>query len=99
MSALKRLLVFRSPLMPIGSLIFCLDYALNATEPLGGILTSIRTRFTALAKTPLYDRLQDLYAFRNTYIAHQDKELTDPKQTETALKLWVEVLQGLYEIA
>jgi hypothetical protein len=95
---LKRLLVYRSPLMPIGSLIFCLDYAENATEPLSGIFASIRTRFSGLAKTGLYARLQELYEFRNKYIAHQDAQLTDPKQTRTALTVWVEALRALYSI-
>ncbi|MEN6532639.1 MAG: DEAD/DEAH box helicase family protein [Bryobacteraceae bacterium] len=93
---LKRLLVFRSPLMPIGSLIFCLEYAHTPTDGLAGILASIRKRFSDLTKTDLQKQLQVLYEFRNTYIAHQDTELTDAEQTRAALKAWIETLQALY---
>ena len=93
---LKRLLVYRSPLMPIGSLIFCLDYAEKATEPLGGIFASVRHRFSALTKSELPSQLQRIYEFRNKYIAHQDVELTDVDLTKAALKTWVEALQTLY---
>ncbi len=95
---LKRLLVYRSPLMPLGSLIFCLDYATKATEPLSGIFASIRSRFSDLTKTDLQQKVQQVYEFRNTYIAHQDTELTDVEKTRLALQTWVTTLQALYTI-
>ena len=93
---LKRLLIHRSPLMPSGILSFCLDYARKDTKPLPGIFTSTRSRFSPLAKTELRDLLDQVYDFRNTYIAHEKEELTDAKLTQSALKTWIGTLQLLH---
>src|SRR5258705_10648182 len=67
---LKKLLVHRSPLMPTGVLLFCLDYAAKPNEALAGIFTSVRERFASLAKTDLPGLVKGFYEFRNTYNAH-----------------------------
>ena len=36
--------------------------------------------------------------FRNTYIAHQEKELTDVETVKKELKKWIEGLKTLAEI-
>ena len=82
--------------MPTGMLIFCLDYAAKETEPLSGLFTSIRKRFADLANTNLQRVLEEVYEFRNTYIAHEKKDLTDAETTRTALHRWVDGLQSLY---
>lgn len=92
----KRLLVHRSPLMPTGLLIFCLEYAAGDSEPRPGIFASIRSRFAGLAAGGLKGLLDQLYDFRNTYIAHQKKELTDAETARTTLKLWAEALHALH---
>lgn len=95
---LKRLLIHRGPLMPTGLLVFCLGYAQKDTEPLGGIFTSVRTRFSDIAKTGIRELVGQVYDFRNTYIAHEKKELTDVEITRTALKSWIETLHNLYTV-
>jgi len=35
--------------------------------------------------------------FRNTYIAHQEQELTDKNLTEQELKIWIEALHMIGE--
>ncbi len=92
---LKRLLVYRTPMMPTGVLMFCLSYAGKETEPLGGVFTSVRTRFADLAKTPLPELVTKAYEFRNTYIAHQKAELQDAEMTRAALREWVTALVQL----
>jgi len=92
--SLKRLLVFRNPIMPTGLLVFCLDYARNTSEALPGIFSAIQQRFTDLAQGSLRDLIQRIYDFRNTYIAHQKAELTDPAAAEEALRAWVDALSA-----
>ncbi len=93
---LKRLLVYRTPLMPTGVLVFCLEYATKQSEPLGGVFKSVRTRFADLAQTDLRQLVQGIYDFRNTYIAHEKAELTDPGATRTALRDWITTLHRIH---
>ena len=96
-SLLRRLLVHRSPLMPTGLLIFCLDYAQKDSEPLGGVFSSVRTRFNDLKESGLKELLDQFYEFRNTYIAHEKEDgLRDRAATQTALEVWVHTLQALH---
>lgn len=94
-SLLKRLLVHRSPVMPTGILIFCLNYAARDTLPLPGIFTSVRSRLSDLAATGLKDLLEQFYDFRNTYIAHQKEELAAAGQAKKALQTWSDTLVSL----
>ncbi|MAT70328.1 MAG: restriction endonuclease subunit R [Planctomycetaceae bacterium] len=93
----KRLLVHRSPLMPTGLLVFCLEYAGKDSQPLGGIFTSIYSHFGELAKTDLGSLLKQVYEFRNDYIAHEKKSLDDSEQAKEAVRLWVRTLSKLHQ--
>ncbi len=95
-SMLRKLLVYRSPLMPTGALSFCFDYASKASEPLPGIYTGVRKRFAGLATTNLPTQVKSMYEFRNTYIAHEKAELTDLSRTREALREWVGALVALH---
>ena len=92
---LKRLLVHRSPLMPVSILQFCLDYAKKDTKPLPGVFASIRSRFSELRGTGLKELIDQYYKFRNTYVAHEKEELKDVETTRSALQLWVDTLGTL----
>ena len=96
--SLKRLLVHRSPLMPTGLLIFCLDYGKKDTTPLPGIFTSVRSRFAAFKDSNLQELLQHVYDFRNDYVAHEKKKLTDVAVAREALKTWTESLPRLHSV-
>ena len=52
-SLLRRFLIHRSPITPIGVLRFCLDYAAKDEEAPGGVLVAVRERFSDLANTGL----------------------------------------------
>ena len=94
---LKKLLVHRAPLMPTGALSFCFDYAASvARTPLPGIYGAVRERFKALAGTDLRRRVREVYDFRNTYVAHEKRELTDVGATRGALTLWIQALVDLH---
>lgn len=95
---LKRLLVFRSPLMPTGVLVFCLEYAGGDSTPPGGVFSAVRSRFAELTATPLRELIQQAYDFRNTYIAHQKQELTDAQIAREALSRWIQAMKLLQKI-
>lgn len=95
--ALKKLLVFRSPIMPTGTLQFCLDYAGKAAEPLPGVYSAVRRGFPDLSATGLPKQVREAYDFRNTYIAHQKKELTDVSLAREALREWIALLVALHQ--
>ncbi len=97
-SFLKRLLVHRSPLMPTGLLIFCLDYAQKDSQPLGGVFSAVRARFKNLKESDLKELLDQFYEFRNTYIAHEKGDgLLDRAASQAALEVWVHTLQALHK--
>jgi len=94
---LKRLLVHRSPLMPSGILLFCLEYAGKQEEPLPGVFRSVRARFGRLAGTDLPSLVKDFYEFRNTFVAHAKAELADRAVAREALGSWVKTLLALHQ--
>ena len=92
---IRRLLVHRSPLMPASVLQFCLDYAKKDTEPLPGVFSTVRARFSELRGRGLKELIDQYYEFRNTYIAHEKEELKDVEATRSALQVWVNTLRAL----
>src|SRR3990167_2040063 len=91
---LEKTLVFKNGLMPIGLLKFCLEYC-QGDYNIGGVFEAVKQYFSKIRSEELYDIVKSIYDFRNTYIAHQDKELTDIKIAKEGLAHWV---QGLYKI-
>ena len=97
-SLLRRFLVHRSPIMPVGVLCFCLQYATKNEAAPSGIFTAVRERFGQLAETNLGELLGEVYDFRNTYVAHSKDELDDRAKAEQALHRWIDVIRTLSEI-
>jgi len=98
-SILRKLLVYRSPVMPTGALSFCFEYAAKDTEPLPGIYQAVRLRFADFATSDLPRSVKGIYDFRNTYVAHEKRELTDGQETAEALKEWIRALVLLTKAA
>jgi len=94
---LKRTLVFGNGLSPLGLLRSCLDYALNDTAKLTGVFEKVRTRFAVEGGAELHALVSEMNDFRNTYIAHQERELTDRKMAEKQLRRWIAGLSLLGE--
>jgi type III restriction enzyme len=92
---LKRTLVFKNGLWPLGLLLFCLDYSKTAKHEVGGIFEAIKKSFAKFNDTDLYDTIKAITDLRNNYIAHQEKELTDINIAREGLIAWV---IGLYKI-
>lgn len=94
--SLKRMLVTRSPIMPTGLLIFCLEYAGKTDGARGGILGDVHTAFAELAQADLLLTLKAQYEFRNEYIAHEKREpLRSAQAAREALDNWFDALLRL----
>jgi type III restriction enzyme len=89
---LKRTLVFNHGLSLIGLLRSCLDYALNDTTKIGGVFEALHTQLRFQGGRKFLETVTRINDFRNTYIAHQEKELTDRTLAEQELKIWIEAL-------
>jgi type III restriction enzyme len=92
---LRKTLVYKNGLSPLGLLCFCFDYAKNYHYEIGGVFEAIKRRFMKYNETDLYETLKEINGFRNTYVAHQEKQLSDLKMAKEGLILWV---LGLYRI-
>ncbi len=89
---LKRTLVFNNGLSLIGLLRSCLDYALNDTTKIGGVFEALQTQLRFQGGRKILETVTRINDFRNTYIAHQEQELTDKNLAEQELKIWIEAL-------
>jgi type III restriction enzyme len=95
---LKRTLIYRNGLMPLGLLGFCLDYGRKEEYAIGGVFKSVRGKFSRFSDVGLYKMVDDIKEFRNTYVAHQEKELTDKKKACSELKIWITGLIQVYRL-
>jgi type III restriction enzyme len=93
---LRRTLVYQTGVSPLGLLRSTMDYALNDKTPLTGVFEAIKEEFPMPGLRALMDQVQRVNEFRNTRIAHQEKPLTDQKETAEALNLWVRTLVDLW---
>ncbi len=89
---LKRGLVYDNAHSVIGLLCFCLDHALNDRIKPDGVFKTIRESFRRSGTRKLLEHVSAINKFRNTYIAHSNKELTDKMLVENNLKKWIEVI-------
>jgi len=88
---LRKLIVYRSRMMPTGLLVNVLDHA-GTSKPLGGVFGAIVSEFSPLLQSPIRELVKQVYDFRNNYIAHQNQELTDVELTRSALGTWSKAL-------
>ncbi|KJR41513.1 type III restriction protein res subunit [Candidatus Magnetoovum chiemensis] len=92
---LKRTLLYQNGLWPMGLLSFCLDYSADTKYNVEGAFKAIKNKFSRFKGTDLYDTVRSINDFRNEYIAHQEKELTDKELTKKGLIKWI---TGLFKI-
>ncbi len=92
---LKKTIVEDAGLSPVGTLRHTLDYACNSPFKLSGVFDAVRKRFAVDGGKNLFDAVQQVNSFRNTYVAHQVKELTDAELAEQLLKIWIRTLRLL----
>jgi len=94
---LKRTLVFNNGIMPLGLLRDCMEYALNDNTRIDGVFQAVKAKFKVAGGRDMLATLTRIYDFRNTRIAHQEKEITDPKEAEHNLAGWIKGLKALSE--
>jgi type III restriction enzyme len=96
---LKRTLVFNNGIMPLGLLRSCMEYALNDNTKIDGVFQAVKEKFKVAGGRDLLAAVTRIYDFRNTRVAHQEKEITDPKEAQQNLVGWINGLKALTEAA
>lgn len=96
-SNLRKTLIYRNGVSPLGLLRTCFDYALNDNAKLTGVFDALKSEFRITGGRKLLDRVTSINDFRNKYVAHQTDRLTDPQLAKKALVEWIEGLQQLWE--
>jgi type III restriction enzyme len=91
-ASLKKALVYGSVHSAIGLLRSCFDHAVTGKPPIGGVFEAVREAFAIPGAARFLDRISAVNEFRNTYVAHHEKPLTDRALAEKTLKAWVETL-------
>lgn len=89
---LKRGLIYSNPHSVIGLLCFCLDHALNDKTKPDGVFKTVRESFRWPGARKLLERVSEINKFRNTYVAHSNKELTNKTLAKNNLKKWIETI-------
>jgi type III restriction enzyme len=84
---LKRGLVYGNPHSVIGLLRSCLDFALNDKSKIGGVFEAVNTGFRFDGARSFLAEVTAVNDFRNTYIAHAEKELRDAAAAKSQLKV------------
>jgi type III restriction enzyme len=94
---LKRTLVDHNGMSPIGLLRWCLQHTRESVTPVGGVFAEVKAGFSNLSDDD-YKLVSRINTFRNDYIAHQNKELTDVAIAAEALGEWVSGLCRIWRI-
>lgn len=94
-ASLKRALVYGSVHSAIGLTRSCLEHAVQGTPTIGGVFDAVRKAFSVHNADSQLKKVSDINEFRNTYVAHHEKPLTDRVLVESSLREWAETLTQL----
>lgn len=94
---LRKTLVYKNGVSPLGLLRNCLDYALNDNTRLAGVFQAIKLELRFSGGRDLLDRVKAINDFRNTRVAHQEKPLTNSEEAKAALTAWIGGLNQLWQ--
>jgi hypothetical protein len=72
-----------------------MEYALNDNTKIEGVFHAVKLKFKVAAICSV--QFTGIYDFRNTRVAHQEKEITNPKEAEQNLIGWIKGLRALTE--
>ncbi len=86
---LKKTLVFKNGVSPLGLLRNCLEFGVNDPSALGGVFDVVKIHFGGEENRKLLSVVAGINDFRNTWVAHQEKELVDAVLSEQELKRWI----------
>ncbi len=94
---LRRTLVDHNGMSPIGLLRWCLEYASGSTGPTDAIFGLVKQRFRSVP-SETYKLVSNINTFRNDYVAHQNKELTEAALARAALAEWASGLRQIWKL-
>ena len=92
-------LAFRRPMMRLGVLLFCLQYAAHPSPKESGVWKDVAELFSTPEMRELYELLEPVNHLRNTRVAHVEKPLDDPDEAWKAMHQWIQCLNKMVEIA
>ena len=87
------------PMMRLGVLLFCLQYAAHPSPKKGGVWKDVAELFSTPEMRELYELLEPVNHLRNTRVAHVEKPLSDPDEAWKAMRQWIQCLNKMVEIA
>jgi type III restriction enzyme len=94
---LRRTLVDHNGMSPIGLLRWCLQFAREPTGPTDAVFGGVKQRFSGVP-SEIYKLVSGINTFRNDYVAHQNKELTDSALARKALGEWANGLRRIWKL-
>ena len=94
---LRRTLVDHNGVSPIGLLRWCLQFAGESGGPTEAVFGVVKQRFAGVP-SETYKLVSDINTFRNDFVAHQNKELTDSALARKALGEWASGLRRIWKL-
>jgi type III restriction enzyme len=94
---LRRTLVDHNGMSPIGLLRWCLQYSRKSNVSAGAVFDAVNRNFSGMPED-IYKLVNTINTFRNDYVAHQEKELTDSVLARNALREWANGLRRIWEL-
>jgi type III restriction enzyme len=85
-------LVFARPIMKLGTLLFCLEYAQKGGFGANGVWKDVEKAYSGSKMEELYNLLTDVNEFRNTRVAHVEVKLSDANEAWENMGKWVKCL-------
>jgi len=94
---LRKTLIYQHGVSPMGLLRSCLEYSLNDSTPIVGVFASVKKVFRFTGSRAVLSDVQFMNDLRNTKIAHQESQLTERTEAQTALVKWIEGLARVWQ--
>jgi len=85
-------LVFARPIMKLGTLLFCLEYAQKGGLGANGVWKDVESVYSGAKMGELYALLTEVNEFRNTRVAHVEVKLSNVDEAWTNMGKWVKCL-------
>ncbi len=73
------------------------DNVLNDNTRIEGVFQALKAKFKVAGARNMLATVNSIYDFRNTRVAHQEKDITDPKEAQQNLVGWINGLTALAE--
>lgn len=90
-------LVFARPIMKLGTLLFCLEYAQKGGFGANGVWMDVEKAYSGTKMGELYSLLTQVNEFRNTRVAHVEVKLSDANEAWENMGKWVKCLSMMYQ--